>query len=124
MVKKFLTLYSPETPKWDNITDLSTLFGWNGLTDQATAAYFASNGVSNRYIYEVIEAGTRVNYGQVSTSSLYSSRSLLSAFLRMLTQFMGLKALLPCPLLILLALKAVTGRSLNSSSTVLKQMSI
>lgn len=65
MISKFLTLYSPETPKWDNITHLSSTLEWSELTSQSTSEYLQSEGVSNKFISELVEASTRVNYGQV-----------------------------------------------------------
>jgi len=64
MISKFLTLYSPETPKWDNITHLSSTLEWSELTSQSTSEYLQSEGVSNKFISELVEASTRVNYGQ------------------------------------------------------------
>lgn len=66
MLNQFLQLYATDTPKWDDVASLSETFGWMNFTEQTTASYFSSHGVSDQYIYEVIEAGTRVNYGQVS----------------------------------------------------------
>ncbi|KAJ7356980.1 Prenylcysteine lyase-domain-containing protein [Mycena albidolilacea] len=64
MINKFLTLYSPDAPKWDNITHLSTTLGWTDLVSQSTSEYLRSEGVSDRFISELVEASTRVNYGQ------------------------------------------------------------
>ncbi|KAJ7139742.1 Prenylcysteine lyase-domain-containing protein [Mycena epipterygia] len=64
MINKFLTLYSSETPKWDNITHLSSSLGWTELVTQSTAEYLKSEGVSDKFISELVEASTRVNYGQ------------------------------------------------------------
>ncbi|KAJ7071486.1 Prenylcysteine lyase-domain-containing protein [Mycena amicta] len=64
MVKKFLTLYSPETPKWNSISDLSTVLGWDGLVSRNTAEWLKAEGVNHRFISEMVEASTRVNYGQ------------------------------------------------------------
>ncbi|KAJ7462764.1 Prenylcysteine lyase-domain-containing protein [Mycena galericulata] len=64
MINKFLTLYSSGTPKWDNITDLSSSLGWSSLVSQSTVDYLRSEGVSYKFISELVEASTRVNYGQ------------------------------------------------------------
>jgi prenylcysteine oxidase / farnesylcysteine lyase len=40
--------------------------GWVDLISNSTADYFVAKGVSKKYTNELIEAGTRVNYGQVS----------------------------------------------------------
>ncbi|KAJ7101021.1 Prenylcysteine lyase-domain-containing protein [Mycena crocata] len=64
MINKFLTLYSPETPRWDNITHLATALGWTDLVNQSTSEYLKAEGVSNQFISELVEGSTRVNYGQ------------------------------------------------------------
>ncbi|KAJ7770829.1 Prenylcysteine lyase-domain-containing protein [Mycena maculata] len=64
MISQFLTLYSAETPKWDNITHLSSSLGWSELVSQSTSEYLKAEGVSNQFISELVEASTRVNYGQ------------------------------------------------------------
>ncbi|KAF4623348.1 hypothetical protein D9613_002063 [Agrocybe pediades] len=64
MIKDILTLYSRATPKWDNLSDLSNLLGWAEITNTTTEAYLAKQGVSAKYINEIVEAATRVNYGQ------------------------------------------------------------
>ncbi|THV06108.1 FAD/NAD(P)-binding domain-containing protein [Dendrothele bispora CBS 962.96] len=63
-VKQFLTLYSPQAPKWDNITDLAASFGWADAIQNTASDFFKSKGVSEQYIYEVLESSTRVNYAQ------------------------------------------------------------
>jgi prenylcysteine oxidase/farnesylcysteine lyase len=65
MVKQILVLYTAVSPKWDNITDLSARLGWTEIVNSTTADYLAKQGVSEKYVNEVVEAATRVNYGQV-----------------------------------------------------------
>ncbi|KAJ6574731.1 Prenylcysteine lyase-domain-containing protein [Mycena capillaripes] len=64
MINKFLTLYSPDAPKWQNVTHLSSALGWNELVAQSTSEYLLSEGVSQKFVAELVEASTRVNYGQ------------------------------------------------------------
>ena len=64
MVNRFLDLFSVNTPKWDNIADLSATMGWTDLTSKSVADHLKSQGVSEKYINEVVEAASRVNYGQ------------------------------------------------------------
>ncbi|KAF8203830.1 Prenylcysteine lyase-domain-containing protein [Pholiota molesta] len=64
MVKQILVLYTAVSPKWDNITDLSARLGWTEIVNSTTADYLAKQGVSEKYVNEVVEAATRVNYGQ------------------------------------------------------------
>jgi prenylcysteine oxidase/farnesylcysteine lyase len=67
VVQKYLSLYSSDSPKWDNVTDLAESLGWTEMITKTTSQYFADRGVSSAYIHELIEAATRVNYGQVRT---------------------------------------------------------
>ncbi|KAH7875610.1 Prenylcysteine lyase-domain-containing protein [Lentinula edodes] len=64
MLKQYSTLYTADSPKWDNITDLAHSFGWKNLIESTGAEFFTSNGVSKQYVFELIEAASRVNYGQ------------------------------------------------------------
>ncbi|KAF8898341.1 Prenylcysteine lyase-domain-containing protein [Infundibulicybe gibba] len=64
MIKEFLTLYSPESPKWDDIADLAETLGWTKMTQRTTSAFFEEQGISKKYINELVEGSTRVNYGQ------------------------------------------------------------
>ncbi|KAJ3801137.1 Prenylcysteine lyase-domain-containing protein [Lentinula aff. detonsa] len=64
MLKQYSTLYTTESPKWDNITDLAYSFGWMDLIESSGADFFTSNGVSKQYVFELIEGASRVNYGQ------------------------------------------------------------
>ncbi|KAI5123737.1 hypothetical protein M0805_000330 [Coniferiporia weirii] len=64
MVSKFVELYSPSSPSWSNITELVSELGWEELVAQTAAEHFDLQGVSLRFSREVIEAATRVNYGQ------------------------------------------------------------
>ena len=66
MIEQFLTLYGVTTPKWNSVADLANQLGWSGLVNETTVDYLSKQGVSGKYIKEVVEAATRVNYGQVS----------------------------------------------------------
>lgn len=65
MVKELDRLYSAATPRWSNISELALDLGWTELVAQTAAEYFDSKGVSKKFSREVVEAATRVNYGQV-----------------------------------------------------------
>jgi prenylcysteine oxidase/farnesylcysteine lyase len=65
LIDKFLTLYTPDAPKWDNISDLASSLGWLDLAGNSTDRYLTAQGISKEYIHELVEAATRVNYGQV-----------------------------------------------------------
>lgn len=64
MLATFLSLYSPESPAWDNIESLMSALNWTEMVSQPSSDFFRSRGVSDKLIDEVIDAATRVNYGQ------------------------------------------------------------
>ncbi|KAF9270773.1 hypothetical protein L218DRAFT_889560 [Marasmius fiardii PR-910] len=64
MIQDYLHLYSHDAPKWDNITTLATTLGFLDMTAKSTADFFQSRGVAANFVNELIEAATRVNYGQ------------------------------------------------------------
>ncbi len=65
MVKQFLKFYTAESPRWDNMTDLASSLGWTELVSRSTADFFESQHIGKNYVREIVEASTRVNYGQV-----------------------------------------------------------
>ena len=67
MIDKFVTLYESDVPTWSSIENLSEVLDWSALTSQTGAEYFQSQGVSRKFVTEIIEAATRVNYAQVGT---------------------------------------------------------
>ncbi|KAH7883946.1 FAD/NAD(P)-binding domain-containing protein [Phlebopus sp. FC_14] len=64
MITRFVGLYTTESPRWDDIADLASTFAWTDMVNHTTVDYFVANGVSQQYSQEMIEAATRVNYGQ------------------------------------------------------------
>lgn len=120
-IRKYLTLYSPQTPKWDNLTDLASTLGWTDLVGQSTADYFEAQWVSKKYLNELIEASTRVNYGQASQTHP-SVPSYAHFRLRMSMKSMLWRAharwLLPARLPLRME---ITKYSRNSSSTPAQQ---
>ncbi len=68
MVKQFLKFYTAESPRWDNMTDLASSLGWTELVSRSTADFFESQHIGKNYVREIVEASTRVNYGQVVRS--------------------------------------------------------
>jgi prenylcysteine oxidase/farnesylcysteine lyase len=65
LTNRILVLYTADAPKWDNISDLASSLGWLDLVRNSTAHYLMAQGVSKEYTHELVEAATRVNYGQV-----------------------------------------------------------
>ncbi|TFK30726.1 hypothetical protein FA15DRAFT_690376 [Coprinopsis marcescibilis] len=68
MLNSYLSLYSSDSPKWDNISSLSTKLGFDHLVSRTISEHLLAQGVSSNYIYEVVEAATLVNYGQDADS--------------------------------------------------------
>lgn len=66
MMKRFVTLYAPDAPRFDDIQALAQTLGFAELINQTTFEYNVAHGVSEKYIFELLESMTRVNYGQVS----------------------------------------------------------
>ncbi|KAF7986244.1 hypothetical protein HWV62_38711 [Athelia sp. TMB] len=64
IVAQFVTLYTRGSPKWANMSNLATSFGWSDIIAQSTAGYLDSQGISPKFTREMVEAATRVNYGQ------------------------------------------------------------
>ncbi|KAI0367266.1 FAD/NAD(P)-binding domain-containing protein [Pilatotrama ljubarskyi] len=64
MVERFLTLYSPAAPQWSNISSVVSSLAWEQVTAETAAEYFDLQGVDRRWTRELVEAATRVNYGQ------------------------------------------------------------
>ena len=67
MMKDFVALYSPEagSKPFETLTSLATDHGWTDIVNQSTMDYFDTQGINPRWTREMIEAATRVNYGQV-----------------------------------------------------------
>jgi prenylcysteine oxidase/farnesylcysteine lyase len=65
MVTDYLALYTPSLHTWKTVKALAEKLDWLRLTSQTVAEYFTSKGVGELFIHEVVEALTRVNYGQV-----------------------------------------------------------
>ncbi|KAI1792233.1 FAD/NAD(P)-binding domain-containing protein [Ganoderma leucocontextum] len=64
MVDKFLTLYEPSPPRWSNITSIVNDLEWTDHTAQTMSEYLDLQGIDRRFSRELVEAATRVNYGQ------------------------------------------------------------
>ncbi|KAI9057361.1 hypothetical protein FKP32DRAFT_1746212 [Trametes sanguinea] len=64
MVDRFLRLYSPATPRWSNISSAVSELEWTEVVAETTAEYFDLQNIDKRWSRELVEAATRVNYGQ------------------------------------------------------------
>lgn len=69
VIKKFLSLYASDSPKWEKISELANDLNWAPIVNTTTEEYLLTQGVSEKYISEIVEAATRVNYGQVWESN-------------------------------------------------------
>ena len=72
MIDRFVTVYEPSPPRWSNITSVVNDLELPEFTAQTMAEYLDLQGIDRRFTRELVEAATRVNYGQVSASSLAS----------------------------------------------------
>lgn len=77
MVAQFLTLYTPRAPRFSNITTLASSLGWTPVIASTAAEYFDTQGVSRLFSRELIDAATRVNYGQ-DVDALHALEGLCS----------------------------------------------
>jgi prenylcysteine oxidase/farnesylcysteine lyase len=64
MKSKFASLYLPAAARWKSVEDLSVHLGWKVLAARTASEHFVDAGVSRQFTHEMIEAATRVNYGQ------------------------------------------------------------
>ncbi|KAG1716771.1 hypothetical protein ID866_369 [Astraeus odoratus] len=64
MITEYLMLYTAESPRWDNIADLVEKMGWKDFVNSTTLDYLTARGVGEKWSKEMVEAATRVNYGQ------------------------------------------------------------
>jgi prenylcysteine oxidase / farnesylcysteine lyase len=62
MVSRYMTLYST-THGWSSVEQVSAMLNLTELTATDTASYLLSQGVGAPFVYEFVEAATRVNYG-------------------------------------------------------------
>ena len=77
MIDGFLKLYEPSTPRWSNISQVVSEMGWDDVVAKSMSEYLDFQGIDRRWTRELVEAATRVNYGQVcvlihSTNHQYS----------------------------------------------------
>ncbi|KAF8710277.1 FAD NAD-P-binding protein, partial [Rhizoctonia solani] len=63
MVDTYLKLYQPRHP-YPSITAIASSLNFTHITAVPTSKYLTENGVSPLFTHELIEAATRVNYGQ------------------------------------------------------------
>jgi len=64
MVTELLSVYSSESPSWDSIDALMLALNWTDALSHTTSDYFQSLGISANLVNELVDAATRVNYGQ------------------------------------------------------------
>ena len=64
LTDSLLGVYRPDFPKWDSISSLVETLGWANVVNSTAADFFAGHGISETYIFELIQAATRVNYAQ------------------------------------------------------------
>ena len=83
LITKFTSFYTPSSPSWITVSDAVSGLGWTDLVAQTSANYYDSQGISPKFSREIIEAATRVNYGQVcSSTALYIGAWLMHNYHR------------------------------------------
>lgn len=63
-VGKFLNIYNAPVFPFDSLTEAVEELGLLDATGHTGEQYLAANGISGKFVTEVIQASTRVNYGQ------------------------------------------------------------
>ncbi|CAE6452792.1 unnamed protein product [Rhizoctonia solani] len=63
MVNAYLNLYQPRAP-YPSITAISSSLNFTHITAVSASKYLTDNGVNLLFVHELVEAATRVNYGQ------------------------------------------------------------
>ncbi|KIJ27216.1 hypothetical protein M422DRAFT_271647 [Sphaerobolus stellatus SS14] len=74
MLNHYLELYNTTTPDWKDVARISAFLNLTRLTSQTTEAY---QGVGEKYIVEMVEGDTRVNYAQ-NTDKIHALEGLVS----------------------------------------------
>ncbi|KAI6005036.1 Prenylcysteine lyase-domain-containing protein [Pisolithus orientalis] len=64
MIAEYLSLYTATSHRWDGIADLVEKMNWTDFVNSTTLEYLSSKGVAEKWSREMVEAATRVNYGQ------------------------------------------------------------
>ncbi|CCM01254.1 uncharacterized protein FIBRA_03303 [Fibroporia radiculosa] len=64
MTEQIGLLYSERAPRFDNITALAETLHWLPYVARTAAEYFDTEGIDRRWTREMVDAATRVNYGQ------------------------------------------------------------
>ena len=77
MIDGFLRLYDRCTPRWSNTSEVVAEMEWTDVVAQSMSEYMDLEGIDRRWTRELVEAATRVNYGQVSTYAHLQPRMLL-----------------------------------------------
>ena len=76
MIAKYMTLYST-THGWSSVEEVSAMLNFTELTAIDSASYLVSQGVGEAFVYEFVEAATRVNYGH-DIDKIHSVEGLVS----------------------------------------------
>lgn len=63
-----MAAYTPTYPFWSTMVDLSEALGFNNYTKENSFDFYTSRGVDAKFVSELIEVSTRVNYAQDITA--------------------------------------------------------
>ena len=117
MIDEFVTLYNSTwgSQPFSNLTNLAAELGWSDIISQSTMDYFDSQNINARWTREMVEAATRVNYGQARHSLSRRMGQYVDCWDRTPTRFMHSRASARSQPRGRRLLRAVTGRfSINS----------
>ncbi|KAI6136960.1 Prenylcysteine lyase-domain-containing protein [Pisolithus sp. B1] len=64
MIADYISLYTAASPRWDDIAGLVERMNWTDFVNSTTLEYLSSKGIAEKWSREMVEAATRVNYGQ------------------------------------------------------------
>ncbi|KAJ8100700.1 Prenylcysteine lyase-domain-containing protein [Lipomyces tetrasporus] len=63
-IASFLAFYSENYFPFEDLTEIAQSSGLTNLTSETTFGYFTGHGMSDRFVNEIVQAATRVNYAQ------------------------------------------------------------
>ncbi|KAF8588432.1 FAD/NAD(P)-binding domain-containing protein [Ramaria rubella] len=77
LIDDYLMIYRPSTPSWESVPAISSYLNFSELVAQTTEEYLDSQNIDKKYSSEIIEAMTRVNYGQ-NLNQIHALEGLVS----------------------------------------------
>ncbi|KAI0689670.1 FAD/NAD(P)-binding domain-containing protein [Cytidiella melzeri] len=90
MIGTFLTLYSTSlgSSPWQDLAHLASSFEWTSIVNSTAAEYLDGQGVNPKFTREMVEAATRVNYGQ-NADAIHALEAMCSMAANKASQVVG-----------------------------------